>query len=345
MLPASRAFIAEARAATRNRAIGVCVVLAAATAFAFCLSISIGDFPVPLADVVPAIAGGADPGTAFIVRELRLPRALVAVLVGVAFGLSGAMFQALARNPLASPDVLGVTSGASLAAVFCLTVLHASRAVMSLGAFLGGLVTALVIYVLAYRRGLSSYRLVLVGIGIGAVANALISYLWTRAHLHDAASATVWLSGSLNGLGWESVTPLALGLLVLVPAAMVLARPLGLLQLGDDTARGIGLPLERARLVVLVVAVALAGVAVAAAGPVAFVAFVSAPIARRLTRSPGPSVVPSALLGALLVAVADLIGRRLLGSTEVPVGLITGVIGAPYLLWLLATVNRIGRGA
>lgn len=333
---------------TRGRVAGrrrtVTVVLALAALLAFCLSLSIGDFTVSVLRVLPAVFGSGDGGEVFVVQSLRLPRALLAMLVGAAFGMSGAVFQSLARNPLASPDILGITAGGSLAAVIGLTLLGLSGLPLSLAATAGALLTAALIYTFAYRRGLSSYRLVLVGIGVGAVALALTQFFWTRAHTHDAASAALWLSGSLNGRGWENIEPIALMLLVLVPGTLALGKQLNVLELGDDSATAVGVSVQRSRLLLLVVGVALAGAGIGAAGPVAFVAFVSAPIARRLSRSPGPALLPAALIGSVLVAVADLIGRMALSSTEVSVGIITGIIGAPYLLWLLATTNSSGQG-
>ncbi|MFG1689050.1 FecCD family ABC transporter permease [Nonomuraea sp. NPDC049269] len=330
------------RVAGRRRAVTVALALAAV--LAFCLSLSIGDFTISVLRVLPAVFGAGDGGEVFVVQSLRLPRALLAVLVGAAFGMSGAVFQSLARNPLASPDILGITAGGSLAAVIGLTLLGLSGLPLSLAATAGALLTAALIYAFAYRRGLSSYRLVLVGIGVGAVALALTQFFWTRAHTHDAASAALWLSGSLNGRGWENIEPIALMLLVLVPGTLALGKQLNVLELGDDSATAVGVSVQRSRLLLLVVGVALAGAGIGAAGPVAFVAFVSAPIARRLSRSPGPALLPAALIGSVLVAVADLIGRMALSSTEVSVGIITGIIGAPYLLWLLATTNSSGQG-
>jgi iron complex transport system permease protein len=340
----ARRQVRRARSGGRLRSIRVSIVLAALAGLVFCISLSVGDFPIPLRQVVPAIFGFGDPAANLIVHTLRLPRALTGLMVGLAFGCSGAIFQTLARNPLASPDILGVTQGASLAAVAIITLNVLGTNVLPVAAFAGGIVTALIIYVLAYRRGVSSYRLVLVGIGVGEVASALTIYLLTKAQLNDAANATAWLAGSLNGRGWESAIPVTISIGILLPAALMLAASLRVLSLGDDTAKGVGLGVERTRLSLLVVAVALAGAGVAAAGPIAFVAFVSAPIARRLIRGPGPAMIPSALAGALLVLAADLIGRRLFAPTEIPVGIITGIIGAPYLLWLLARANRIGRG-
>lgn len=333
----------SARAVGRTRSIFVSLGLCIAIAIVFCVSVTVGDFPIPLSDVVPAILGFGDPDSDFIVRTLRLPRALTAVLVGAAFGLSGAVFQSLARNPLASPDIIGVTAGASAAAVFVIVFVGGSHVVVAMAAFIGALATAALVYLLAFKRGMSPYRLVLVGIGIGAVLSAITSYLLTRAEIYDAQRATVWLTGSLNGRGWEHVRPVAVSLAVLVPVLLWLARPLRVMQLGDDAARGLGVPVERTRVGLVVVGVALAAVATASAGPVAFVAFVAAPIARRLTRSP-LTIIPAALTGALLVVASDLVGRRIFAPTELPVGVITGLVGAPYLLWLLARSNRIGRG-
>jgi iron complex transport system permease protein len=318
-------------------------VLAAALAAAFAVSLSVGDFPIAIADVVPAILGHGDEGAVYVAHELRLPRALTGVVVGAAFGVSGAIFQAVARNPLASPDILGVMAGASAAAVLAITVADAGFEVVALAAFGGALTIAAAIYALAWRQGVASYRFVLVGIGLGGAATALTSYLITEAELFEVAEAVVWLTGSLNAAGWETVTPLAATVAALIPAALLLAARLRALQLGDDVARGLGVAVERSRLALLFVAVALAGVGTAAAGPVAFVAFLAPPIARRLARAP-LSLLPAALSGALIVVIADTVGRRAFAPTEIPAGIFTGLCGAPYFLWLLARANRSGAG-
>ncbi len=325
----------------RPRVVTVSIVLTVVGVVAFCVSISVGDFPIPLLDVIPAVFGFGGDDSDFIVRQLRLPRALTGVLVGAAFGLSGAIFQSLARNPLASPDIIGITAGASASAVFIIVVVGGSGLMVSAGALVGALVTAAAIYLLAYRRGVSSYRLVLVGIGISAMLSAVTSYLLTRAEIYDAQRAVVWLTGSLNGRGWDQVRPVVASLVVLIPATLVLARPLRLLQLGDDTAKGLGVAVEPSRATLVLVGVALAAVATAAAGPIAFVAFVAAPIARRLVNAP-LAIVPAALAGAVLVTVSDIVARRVFAPTELPVGVVTGIVGAPYLIWLLARANRIG---
>jgi iron complex transport system permease protein len=326
----------------RTRSRSVLVVLVAATFVVFCVSISVGDFPIPLRDVMPAVAGRGSPDADFIVRTLRLPRAVAALLVGSAFGLSGSVFQLLARNPLASPDIIGITAGASASAVFMIVVVGASANAVSVGALVGSLTTALAIYLLAYKRGVSSYRLVLVGIGVAAVLNAITSYLLTRAEILDAQRATVWLTGSLNARGWEHVRPLAIAMTVLCPVLVLLARPMRGLQLGDDAAKGLGIAVERSKAALIIVAVALCAVATSAAGPVAFVAFVAGPIARRLTGGSQLALLPAALVGALLLLASDLIARRAFAPTELPVGVITGIVGAPYLVWLIARANRIG---
>ena len=341
--PEARRLVVAGRRARRARSVAVGTALAVAAAVLFCISLSVGDFPIPLGDVVPAVFGFGNGDSDFIIRTLRLPRALTTVFVGAAFGLSGAIFQTLARNPLASPDIIGITAGASAAAVFAIVVLGAASGAVAFGALGGALPTALAIYLLAWKQGVSSYRLVLVGIGAAAVLASFTQYLFTRAEIFEAQRAAVWLTGSLNGRGWEHVRPVALAVALLAPVALVLAQPLRALQLGDDTAKGIGTRVERSRAALALVGVALAAVATASAGPVAFVAFVSAPIARRLARS-GPALIPAALAGAVLLLASDLVGRRLFAPTELPVGIITGIIGGPYLLWLLARANRVGKG-
>jgi iron complex transport system permease protein len=343
-LAAGVATVAHARRSERARAVAVAITVAAVGFGVFCVSLSVGDFPVPVVDVVPAVFGYGDASTHFIVHTLRLPRALTGLLVGASFGFSGAVFQALTRNPLASPDIIGINAGAAAGAVLVIVVIAGSATAVATGALVGGLATAAAIYALAYKRGLSSYRLVLVGIGIGAALTAVTEYLLTRAEIHDAQRAAVWLTGSLNGRGWDHVRPLTVVAVVLFPAVVILGRRLRVLQLGDDTATGLGLTVERSRGALVLVAVILAAVATASAGPIVFVAFMAPAIARRLTRAPGLSLIPSALCGAVLVIAADLVGRRILAPRELPVGIITGVIGGPYLLWLLARANKVGAG-
>ncbi|WP_406050162.1 FecCD family ABC transporter permease [Kribbella sp. NBC_00889] len=336
--------ISRARAARQARSLLVIVVLAAIAFVTFCVSLSLGDFKIPVIDVVKTLFGGGDKATEFIVNSLRLPRALTGLMVGAALGMSGAIFQSIARNPLASPDIIGVTYGASAFAVFAIVTLGLTGVAVSAFAIVGALLTAFIMYVLAWRHGVSSYRLILIGIGIGAIATSLTSYLLTKARVEIAQQALIWLTGSLNGRDWSNVRSMAITLAVLAPLTVFMVHRLRILQLGDETAYGLGLRVESSRLGLIVIAVLLAALATAAAGPIGFVAFVAPPIARRLTRSPGPAMIASALLGALVVALSDLIAQHAFGDTQLPVGVVTGVVGAPYLMFLLARSNRVGSG-
>ncbi len=326
------------------RSVLVSLVFAALTFAAFTWSISVGEYPISIRDVLDSIFGDGSQQTNFIVRTLRLPRALTAVMVGVAFGLSGGIFQRIARNPLASPDVIGVNAGAAAAATLVIVILHGSRFQTTLAALGGALGTSLLVYLLAYRRGVTGYRLVLVGIGATEMLSALTSYLLTQAQIFDAQKATVWLTGSLNGRDWQHVRSIGWALAVLVPVALALSRHLRILELGDDTARALGSRVELGRGLLLVTGVVLAAVAVAAAGPVVFVALVAPQVARRLVDARTVALVPSAVIGGLLMVLSDVVGRRIFAPTELPVGIITAIVGAPYLLYLLARANRIGSG-
>jgi len=315
---------------------------------AMAVNIGRGEYPLSVLDVLGVLLGGGDSTQQFIVLELRLPRSLTGALVGAALAVSGAITQAISRNPLASPDILGITAGAGAAAVSVI-VLGGSYGAISgplavigipLAALGGGFLTAAAIYVLAYRKGIDGYRLVLVGIGINAVLISVTSWLLIIANVTDAGRATVWLTGNLNARGWEHVTPVSLALVVLVPAALLLAFVLGALQYGDDTARGLGIRVTRSRSALLLVAVALAAVATASAGPIVFVALVAPQLAVRLVGASRPPLLASATIGAALTVTADLVARTAFGSAELPVGIITAVIGAPFLLYLLARRTR-----
>lgn len=326
------------------RAVVVTLVACVATFVAFAWSLAVGDFPIPIRDVLATLIGRGTDDSAFIVESLRMPRSLTAVLVGAAFGLSGAVFQRLARNPLASPDIIGINAGAAVVAVFVIVIVGGTANQVTFGALGGSIATALAIYVLAYQRGVTGYRLVLVGIGISAMLTSITSFLLTRAEIFEAQRATVWLTGSLNARGWEHVRPLVVALAALGPATLALARHLRAIELGDDAARGLGAPVERARAGLLLSATALAAIATASAGPIGFVALVAPQIGRRLVGGRSLALLPAAACGALLVVAADLVGRRAFAPIEMPVGIITAVLGAPYLLLLLARANRVGSG-
>ncbi|MFF5971462.1 FecCD family ABC transporter permease [Streptomyces sp. NPDC012769] len=314
-------------------------------------SLSLGTFALPVSDVVGALLGTGSGDADLIVRELRLPRALTAVLVGVAFGVAGAVYQAVTRNQLASPDLIGISAGAGAGAVGAILFGGVTAAgagsfgAVPFGALAGALATATVIYLLAYRGGtVTGYRFVLVGIAANGALMALTRWMLAQADIDQASRAMVWLTGSLNGRGHEHVQWAGLALLLLVPLTLALARPYQLLQFGDDTALGLGIPLHRARIALLVLATCLAALATSAAGPIAFIALGAPQIARRLAGTAGVPLVLSGLTGAVLLLVADLAARLLFSPVELPVGIVTGAVGAPYLLLLLARANRSGQG-
>lgn len=326
------------------RAVVVTVVLLAITFAVLCWSLAVGDFSVPLSDVLATLTGGSEQSSAFVVRTLRLPRALTAVLVGAGFGVSGAILQRLAHNPLASPDVIGINAGAAAAAVSVIVVANGTALQVTMGALAGALLASLAVYLLAYRQGVTGYRFVLVGIGLTAILMALTHHLLTRAEIFEAQRAAVWLTGSLNGRDWDHVRYVGVATGLLVPVAVVMARHLRMLELGDDLARGLGTRVERSRAGLILVGVVLAAAGTAAAGPIGFVALVSPQIARRLVGARSVGLLPAGACGALLLSASDLAARRVFAPTELPVGVVTAVIGAPVLLYLLARANRIGTG-
>ncbi|MDW8805794.1 iron chelate uptake ABC transporter family permease subunit [Streptomyces scabiei] len=325
------------------RAFTVVLSLLAVALTASVVLIGTGDFPIPAGDVLRTLLGDGDPGQEFIVRELRLPRVLVGLLVGASLGLGGALFQSLSRNPLGSPDVLGLSQGATAGALVVIVLFSGSANQVALGALTGGLVTGLAIYALAWKRGVHGYRLVLVGIGVSAIVTAVNGYLITKADLVDAARAVVWMTGSLNGRDWAQVRPLLIMCVILVPLVLGNARGLRMTEMGDDVSYALGVSVERVRLLLMVSAVLLTAGATAAAGPVSFVALTAPQLAKRLTRSPGPNLVAAMCMGATLLIVADLTSQRAFGADQLPVGVVTGVLGGVYLLWLLVTERKAGR--
>ncbi|MBW8793892.1 MAG: iron chelate uptake ABC transporter family permease subunit [Streptomyces sp.] len=328
---------------TDVRALVVVVALLLAACAASVVLIGTGDFPISFGDVLKTLAGHGTAGQDFVVNELRLPRVLVGLLVGASLGLGGALFQSVSRNPLGSPDVLGLSQGATSGALVVIVLLSGSAAQVTVGALLGGLVTGLALYLLAWKQGVHGYRLVLVGIGVSAVVTAVNGYLLTKADLVDATRAVVWMTGSLDGRDWSQVWPLLALCAVLVPLVLVNARGLRMMEMGDDVAHALGVRVERVRMLLMVAAVMLTAAATAAAGPVSFVALTAPQLARRLTGSPGPNLVPSLCMGATLLVTADWASQRAFGADQLPVGVVTGVLGGVYLLWLLVTERRAGR--
>nr|WP_282086777.1 iron chelate uptake ABC transporter family permease subunit [Streptomyces tendae] len=324
---------------------GVTLLLAVAGFLVFCLSIGVGDFPIALPRVVATILGRGEQVDEFVIMDLRMPRALAGLVVGVALGVSGALTQSIARNPLASPDVLGITSGAGAVAVFLVTVSGgAATAVtdsvgLSAAALAGGLGTGLLVYFMAWRRGIDGFRLILIGISVNAVMQAITTWLLVTADIRDVARAQAWLVGSLDNRSWDEVNVALWCTLVLLVVVACVAFQFKPLHFGDEVAAGLGVRYGAVRAVLLLCAVLLAGVAVSAAGPVPFVALVAPQVALRLARCPTPPLVASGLVGALLLTGSDLVARTAL-PVSLPVGVVTAAVGGPFLVYLLVRANR-----
>ncbi|MFE9800892.1 FecCD family ABC transporter permease [Streptomyces goshikiensis] len=319
-------------------------LLLAVTALALAVVlIGTGDFQIAPADVVQTLLGNGTPANDFIVNDLRLPRVLVALLVGASLGMSGAVFQSVSRNPLGSPDLLGFGYGSAVGALVVIIVFKGGATEVALGALVGGLIAGLAVYLLAYKRGINGYRLVLVGIGASAMLVAVIQYLLTKAQLVEATRAMVWLTGSLAGRDWGQVWPLLAACAVLFPLVLGQGRALRMMEMGDDAAHALGVRVERTRLLLMVAGILLTTAASAAAGPISFVALAAPQLARRLTRSPGAGLLTAALMGAVLLMLSDWASQRAFGADQLPVGVVTGLVGGVYLLWLLVTERKAGR--
>lgn len=327
------------RRARRHRlVIGLLLVLVAAT---FVLTLLLGQSFTPPRDILRTLMGEDVPGVAFTVGQLRLPRAILAILAGLSFGLGGVAFQIMLRNPLASPDIIGISWGASAAAVFAIVVLGLSGPIVSILAVSAGLGVALLVYALSFRNGVAGTRLILVGIGVSAMLESVIAYILSTAPAWTLQEALRWLTGSVNGAQLGQTLPLLVALALFGGLLLSRARDLEALRLGDDTAAALGVRIGRTRVLIIIAAVGMIASATAISGPIAFVAFLSGPIAARIVGNNGSLLVPAALTGAALVLVGDYCGQFLLPS-RYPVGVVTGALGAPYLIFLIVRVNRSG---
>jgi iron complex transport system permease protein len=326
----------------RHRRFIIVTSILAIIAFALCCAmLMLGNTIYPVQDVIRVLMGEEVKGASFAVGTIRYPRMIAGVFAGFAFGVSGYVFQTMLRNPLANPNVIGITAGSSSAAVFCIIVLHASNAVVSVASVIGGLATVLVIFLLSKGSSFSIGRLILVGIGIQAMLNAVISYLLLIGQQHDIPTAMRWLSGSLNGSKMESLYPLIITVLIFAPVIITLGKRLDLLELGEQTATSLGINTDKTRLALIISSVLIIALATATTGPIAFVAFLSGPIAKRLVGVGFSNVIPAGLVGIILVLASDLIGQFAFVA-RYPVGVITGILGAPYLIYLLIRMNRKG---
>ena len=291
--------------------------------------------------VLRVLSGTDAGGAAFTIRTLRFPRMLTAILCGMAFGLSGNTFQQLLGNPLASPDIIGVTSGASVAAVFGILILKLDYGIVAVMAVFSGLLVSALIYFLSHKNGFSNTRLILTGIGMQAFLNSIISWMLLKASEYDVASALRWLSGSLNGVKMDTVPALAAVVFTAGLGILLLSRHLLILQLGEAHAVTLGIPVSITRLLLILLALVLTAFAASVTGPIASVAFLSGPIAARISGRGRSSMLAASLTGSILILISDLVGQFTLPS-RYPVGVITGILGAPYLLFLLLRINHKG---
>lgn len=298
-----------------------------------------GKYPISLPAVLGALGGYGDDVVRMIVVEWRLPRVALAFLLGGALGMSGAIFQSLTRNPLGSPDIIGFSAGSHTGALVVMLLLSGGYYETAAGALVGGILTATAVYLLAYRRGVQGFRLIIVGIGIAAMLSAFSTWMIREADLQVAISAAIWGAGSLNGLGFEQLVPVVIVLCIVTPLTLFLSRPMRQLEMGDDTARASGVNANSTRASLVVLGVALTAIVTAAAGPISFISLAAPQIARMLTRSACVALIPSALTGGLLLLAADWAAQRAFG-VQLPVGVMTVSIGGLYFVWLLIREGR-----
>lgn len=317
----------------------ILLCLVAIIVVAMVINVGRGEYPISPLNIVKTLLGvdTGNPDHAFVIYNLRLPRTLVAFMVGMALAISGTIFQGLTRNPLADPGIIGINAGASLAAVTVIVLFPSAPIYMlPLSAFTGALLMAVLIYTLAWNHGSSPLLFILMGVGLSAIAGAITSLMITFGEIYDVSAALVWLAGSVYGRTWEQVFSFLPWLIVFIPMSLALTRHLNALNLGDDVATGLGTRVEWERGLLVLVGVALAGAGVATAGMISFVGLIAPHLGRQLVGTNHQELIPtSALLGGMIVVVADLLGRTLFAPIELPCGVVTAAVGAPYFLFLL----------
>ncbi|MCO1337392.1 iron ABC transporter permease [Kocuria polaris] len=325
-----------------TRAALICAALLIVGLACAVFAIHLGDLPLTPRQVLEVFLGGGSDFERRVVLEWRLPVAIAALIYGALLAAGGGIFQSLTRNPLGSPDVIGFDAGSYTAVVITILFLgNSSYWSVATAAIVGGLLTALLVYALAWRRGMQGFRLIVVGIGVSAILGSINAYLITRADTHDGMAVGFWGAGSLTRVGWHSLGPSLVIAVLLFAAAYALSPALRQLELGDDAAMAQGVTIGRSRLALIVVGVATSALVTAAAGPIGFVALAAPQLARRLVRSPGVSLGPAACMGAALLAAAHLLSLVIARAFQpVPVGLITVCLGGIYLIWLLIRETR-----
>ncbi|MFN6484879.1 MULTISPECIES: iron ABC transporter permease [unclassified Nostoc] len=323
----------------QNQVPRILFILTILTLAAMVINTSMGEYPTPLLVVIKTVLGidTGNPDYAFVINTLRLPRILTACFVGIALAISGTIMQSLTRNSLADPAIIGINSGASFVAVSVIVLLpNLPIGILPLSAFVGALAASLLIYLLAWDRGIHPVRLILIGVGISAVASAFTSLIVTFGQIDDVNEALVWLAGSVYGRTWKQVFAFLPWLVIFVPLALIKAPELNTLNLGDDIAKGLGSKVEWQRSFLLLISAALSGAAVATAGTIAFVGLIAPHIARQLVGGNHQGLIPVAgMTGAMMVVLSDFIGRIIFAPIEIPCGLVTAIIGAPYFIYLL----------
>lgn len=308
------------------------------------ISLNMGYIRIAPLDVIKTLVGLGTEKEKLVLFDFRLPRMVIAVLIGAGLAISGAILQGVSQNGLADPGILGINAGAGLAVVLFIFFFQGSTSglgllsifVMPFAALVGGALAAFLIYIIAWKKGVTPTRLILVGIGVNAAFGALLIVFQLKMNPRDFMQATIWLSGSIWGTNWKFVLAILPWILFLIPFTIYKARFLNVLNLGDHTATGLGAPVEKERRKLLMLAVALAGSCVAVGGGIAFLGLVAPHLARRLVGPKHQVMLPTtALMGALILIVADTIGRNILSPSEIPVGIVVSILGAPYFIYLL----------
>jgi len=298
-----------------------------------------GSLSLNATQVIDALLGKGPANLTVIVTQWRLPRVTMALLLGAALGISGAIFQSLLRNPLGSPDVIGFNTGAYSGVLVAIVLFNGGVIGITSGALAGGLLTAALVYLLAWRNGVEAFRLIIVGIAVRALLVAGNTWLIISASLESAMTAGLWSAGSLNGISWAKSLPVLAVIALCCLLLLTLSRRMRLLEMGDDTACALGVPVERSRVLLLLIGVTLTAAATAVAGPISFIALVAPQIARRLCANRSVLLL-TALTGALLLLIADVAAQRLFMPYQLPVGVLTVSLGGIYLIWLLIRESR-----
>lgn len=336
------AFIRDGQKKRKKRHLIVVGVLLLFGIILSVLMMTVGNTYYSLKTVIQVLSGEDMDNATFTILTLRLPRLIAGIATGFSFGLAGSVFQTMLRNPLANPNIIGITSASSAGAVFCILILHAGGSIVFGGSILAATITAVLIYFLSKLNKYSTGRLILVGIGFQALMNSAVSYFLLIGNEKDLASALRWMSGSLNGVQMKSNYILLLVMVICVPFILFYAKSLKILELGEESATTMGVNTNRTRGILMVTSVILVAVATATTGPIAFVSFLSGPIVKRIAGYGNSSPALAGLFGVVLVLASDMIGQQVF-AIRFPVGVITGLLGAPYLIYLLIRMNRHGE--